>query len=409
MKIQYFNIIRNKSVQVSKPKAEAKNKSNFAKSQEKIKKQKVQQVQQRNEKDYISDKTQLEKTLKIQELIGKYATLKGKSELSEQDEKLQIEFLRKIVQYPNFIFMNMLEAGSSMDPSILGNVNIFSSKLKYDQYLERFESKLLKKEYASVKVSSAPNIAQILAATSSTSSIDVLTATIDDTIKLSPPELREIMDWTSIVWSELLYSVLIKSIKEQNQTAGELKDLDIQLQNVSHDLKQNKGSYLAMQNKYQKLIDEKVKLLQSQESKSEGYKSRLYLTEKIYVAQRDNESLSEVDKFAVPSRKDPSKKIVHIYSAPDVAALEIHNFMKTAKDNSVSIAVVSGSELFEFLVRNKIDLLKISFLGNYDDLITHKLNLEEIEEIAEIGRREAQKRQTDNENNQQEEKEPKQE
>ncbi|KAG2373432.1 hypothetical protein C9374_012171 [Naegleria lovaniensis] len=437
-----YAIIVNKSVHnISQQQTQPAKKSNFAKAQEKLKKEKIQQFGTKSEKDCIHDKKQLEETLQVQKLIAlknqynqriEDAKTNGKS-LTEKEqaeiEEFHTLFYRKIVQYSHFRAMNMLEGGNTKehDDGSIGTFYLFTSKLQHQKYLERFESKILKRDYSSVKVSTAPTIAQHLMAILLSTPIENVSAVIDDSLVLSPQELKHVLDWSQTVLTDLTLATLVKALKDLNEMQKELTDIENKL-NTTESSSSTKGTQLALKAKYHTIIEEKKKIMQEQLSKVNSLRGKLYVTSKFYIACNEdaeemvnapsssegtpvspsttttaphepittnnvveeshtstvNES-TDLEKFTLT--KD-SKRIVFTYSAPDVAAKDLPTLLKLSNKQDAALAVVSGSELFgNFLAKHldQIDHLRMAFLGSHHEVLTHHFTRDDIKSIIELG------------------------
>nr|CAG4711312.1 unnamed protein product [Naegleria fowleri] len=422
-----YAIIVNKSVQnVSKQQTQPAKKSNFAKSQEKLKKEKIQQfVLSKSEMDSIHDKKQLEETLQMQKLITQKiqwneriqnANASGKS-LSEKEqqeaEEFHTLFYRKIVQYAHFRAMNMLEGGNTKedDDGSIGTFFLFTSKLQHQKYLERFESKILKKEYSSVKVSTAPTIAQHLMGVLTSTSIENISAVIDDTLVLPPQELKHVLDWSQTVLTDLTLATFVKAIKDLNEMQKELADIEIKLNTAESNSSTTKGTQLALKAKYHTLIEEKKKVMLEQLSKVNRLRGKLFVASKLYVACNE-ENVSEIASTTSATTHDAktnsndipkddeskdlerftlttdSKRVLFAYSAPDVAAKDLGTLLKLSNRYDVALAVVTGSELFgNFLKKylDKVDHMRMSFLGIHHEVLTHTFTRDDIQSIIDQG------------------------
>ena len=313
------------------------------------------------------------------------------SEVDEQQfENFHINFYRKLVQYPYFRYMCMLEGGNTKENSdnVLGTIHVFTSQLKYDQYIQRFESKLMKKEYSSVKVSSAPNIAFILASlSSSTATFDMISMVIDDTVTLSPNELSYVMSWSSTVWTELSIGTLVKSIEEESALKKEVQDLKNHLEMA----KKTQKSPFVVNTKFKKHLEDKENTMTKQSEKVKTLKSKLYLTEKWHVVNCETNSEADIEKYI--HKTNSGRRVVFAYSSPDVTSRDVLYLMPKAALKDVTLSTVSGQELFNFLSKNmhEVDSLRMCFLTSNNQIASHEFSGEDILSITELGKETASK------------------
>ncbi|KAL9658813.1 hypothetical protein ABK040_005967 [Willaertia magna] len=352
-------------------------KSNFSKSQEKLsqlkQQQKIERIQQKTEQQYIKDANELEKTLKIQQIID------NANNISEST------FYRQILNYPHFKLLNLLQGTNSSE---FTNIYVFSSRLRYEQFIESLTSKTMKKEYQNVKLYTVNNLTSAIAKTCMGRDLSKNRLTIDNRIVLSSEQLQETIDWSKIIWTELLLNLLKNDLNDLSLLSKEITPLQLDLNKIKEEDRESSIDFV----KKQKLLDEKKEKINSLEKRIEFNKKKLYEIEKLFVLLPLNRHLEEeinIKKEGKESNildlshlitKHKDKRIIHIYSALDIAS----NDVKVGDDSSV--VVVKGVDLFEGIMDKEVDVLRFIFFDSKNNRIQLDLNEELIKSIIELGR-----------------------